>query len=170
MPWSALTWFILLITRGECWGVSVGWGCLPEEQLSGIQQECCCFSEYLDEPSASCPSLPCTAKASSTWSRAEEPKHCCSLFFPAPLHGPAASRVRRAGLSEGGSALLLWKVAQCRGHPAVTAVTIHTSAFPHSWGEWPSLAVTVGDFSLLQSPTVTVKLQISQGGLGWVLL
>lgn len=27
----------------------------------------------------------------------------------------------------------------------------------------------MGDFSLLQRPTVTVRLQISQGGLGWVL-
>lgn len=101
---------------------------------------------------------------------AEGPKHCCSLFFTAPLHDPGAGRVRRVGLSEEGSALLFWKVARCRGHPAVTAVSIHTSAFPHSWGEWPSLAVTVSDFSLLQSPTVTVRLQISQGGLSWVLL
>lgn len=78
--------------------------------------------------------------------------------------------MRRTGLPEGGSALLFWKVALCRGHPALTAVTIHTSAFPHSWGEWPSLAVIVGDFSLLQRPTVTVRLQISQGGLAGVLL
>lgn len=77
---------------------------------------------------------------------AERPTHCSTLFFTAPLQDPEAGRMRRIGLPEEGSALLFWKVALCRGHPAVTAVTIHTSAFPHSWGEWPSLAVIVGDF------------------------
>lgn len=161
----------------------MGWGCFPEEQLS----------VYLDEPNtlrcsvaaSQCiwmnplpPVLPCTAlpKPAASGAGQRSCTHCRgakALLLPF-LHcssaRPSVSRVRRAGLPEEGSALLVWKVAQCRGHPAVTAVTIHTSAFPHSWGEWPSLAVTVGDFSLLQSPTVTVKLQISQGGLGWVLL
>lgn len=101
---------------------------------------------------------------------AEGPKHWCILFFAAPLQDPEAGWMRRTGLPEGGSALLFWRVALCGSHPALTAVTIHTSAFPHSWGEWPSLAVIVGDFSLLQRLAVTVRLQISQGGLAGVLL
>lgn len=121
------------------------------------------------------PVLPCTALPKPAASGAGQRSciHCRgakALLFPFLHCSSAASRVRRVGLSEEGAARLFWKVAWCRGHPAVTAVTIHASAFPHSWGEWPSLAVTGGDFSLLQSPAVTVRLQISQGGLGWVLL
>lgn len=42
---------------------------------------------------------------------AEGPKCCCSLFSPAPLQDPESSRMRRVGLPEEGSALLLWKAA-----------------------------------------------------------
>lgn len=162
-------------------GISPRWGCfLGRAAFWGS-------AEMLVLPGAvfgrfvhhACPSLRYVARVCRSQQHPEQgrgavtaadgPEHSCTLFLTAPLQDPEAVRMSKVGLPEEGSALLFWKVAPYRGHPAVTAVTIHTSAFPHSWGEWPSLAVIVGDFSLLQRPTVTVRLQISQGGLGWVL-
>lgn len=78
------------------------------------------------------------------------PRRHGGLVFAAPVQGAEASHVGRAGWPEEGSALLFWKAAPRGGHPASTAVTVTTSAFPQG-RERSLLAVIGGDVSLSEA-------------------
>lgn len=128
-------------------GVSVWWGCFSEEQLSGIEQRCCCFSVYLDEPSTTCPSLHCIAKASSIWSRAKE------------LHPLQRSQ----SIAVPFSSLLLCKALQPAGWGGLVCLRKDLLC---CFGRWPG----VGVIQLLQlSPSTHLPfLTAGENGLLWL--
>lgn len=83
-------------------GVALSWLCL---------WRALCHVSSLHHDTRMCQSQRHPEQGRGAVTPAEGPKCCCSLFSPAPLQDPESSRMRRVGLPEEGSALLLWKAA-----------------------------------------------------------